>query len=249
MARTVVWFSCGAASAVAAKLAVESRQPVSVVYCDTSASESPDNRRFMADVTRWIGQPIEVIGSEKYGSVDDVIDQRRYMSGVAGALCTVELKKIPRFAYQRPDDVHVFGLTADEGPRIERFESNNPELSLWWVLQEAGLTKGDCLARIADAGIELPLLYRQGYRNNNCLGCVKATSAEYWNKVRQDYPAVFQKRCEQSRELGVTLTRWQGQRIFLDELPFMPIQQSVLENVSCGPECGLPVSADRKERT
>jgi hypothetical protein len=245
MARTVVWFSCGAASAVAAKLAVESRQPVSVVNCDMTQSESSDNPRFLADVARWIGQPIEMIRSEKYGSVDDVIDQRRYMSGVAGALCTVELKKMPRFAYQRPDDVHVFGLTADEGPRIERFEKNNPELSLWWVLQEAELTKGDCLARIADAGIELPLLYRQGYRNNNCLGCVKATSADYWAKVRQDYPAVFAKRCEQSRTLDVKLTRWRGRRIYLDQLPEIPVQPLIFENVSCGPECGLEQGGPR----
>jgi hypothetical protein len=237
--RTVVWFSCGAASAVAAKLAVEQRgDAVSVVYCDTSASESPDNPRFMRDVEQWIGRTVEVIRSDKYGSVDDVIDQRHYMSGVAGALCTVELKKIPRFAYQRPDDMHVFGYSAEEGPRIERFNANNPELSLWWVLQEAGLTKGDCLARLDDVGIELPILYRQGYRNNNCIGCVKATSSEYWNKIRADYPEVFTKRVEQSRALDVKLTRWKGERIYLDELPVVPVQMS-FENVSCGPECGI----------
>ncbi len=35
MSRIVVWFSCGAASAVAAKLAVEKYNNVMVVYCDT----------------------------------------------------------------------------------------------------------------------------------------------------------------------------------------------------------------------
>ncbi len=239
--RTVVWFSCGAASAVAAKLAVNSRQDVEVVYCDTSASEHPDNLRFLSDVERWIGQPVTIIRSETFASVDDVIEKRRYMSGIKGAPCTVEMKKVPRFNFQRPDDVHVFGLTADEAPRVARFASANHDLALWWPLVEQGITKVDCLARITAAGIALPVLYQQGYRNNNCLGCVKATSADYWNKIRADYPDVFAKRVEQSRELGVKLTRWKGQRIFLDELPNRPVRK-VRENVSCGPECGLSVA-------
>jgi 3'-phosphoadenosine 5'-phosphosulfate sulfotransferase (PAPS reductase)/FAD synthetase len=237
--RTVVWFSCGAASAVAAKIAVESRQPVEVVYCDTSASEHPDNARFLADVERWIGQSVTVIKSDKYRSVDEVIEKRRYMSGIAGALCTVELKKIPRFGFQRPDDVHVFGLTFDETERIVRFTENNHDLSLWWPLVEQELTKQDCLRRITRAGIALPVLYQQGYRNNNCIGCVKASSADYWNKIRADYPDVFAKRAAQERELGVTLAKWKGQRVYLDELPNKRVTR-VKENVSCGPECGLP---------
>jgi hypothetical protein len=55
--RRLVWFSCGAASAVAAKLAVEKYEDAcEVVYCDTMATEHPDNQRFFNDVERWIGQ-------------------------------------------------------------------------------------------------------------------------------------------------------------------------------------------------
>lgn len=65
--RIVVWFSCGAASAMAAKLAVEKYgERCIVVYCDTSKSEHPDNLRFLADVERWIGKPVLRIRSEKY---------------------------------------------------------------------------------------------------------------------------------------------------------------------------------------
>jgi hypothetical protein len=48
---------------------------------------------------------------------------------------------------------------------------------------------------------------------------VKATSPSYWNHVRQQDPDVFARRAEQSRTLGVRLVRYQGKRIFLDELP------------------------------
>lgn len=236
--RTVVWFSCGAASAVAAKLALGERPSAEIVYCDTATNEHPDNRRFFKDVEHWLGKPITVIRSAKYDSVDAVIADRQYMAGILGAPCTVELKKIPRFDWQRPDDIHVFGYTADEGPRVEKFVHNNPELNLWWVLVERGYSKMRCIREVARAGIRNPAMYALGYRNNNCLGCVKATSIEYWTKVREDFPEVFAKRCEQSRRYGARLTQLDGRRIYLDEIP--PTQRQlglVYENVSCGPEC------------
>lgn len=241
MSRTVVWFSCGAASAVAARRvcqrAITSGEDIHVVYCDTFASEHPDNMRFFQDVENWIGQPIEIIASEKYASIDDVFEKTRYMAGIKGARCTVEMKKAPRFAYQQPDDVHVFGLTADEGKRIERFEANNPELHLCWELRILNITKADCFRILQEAGIRLPVMYSLNFKNNNCIACVKATSAKYWANVRRHFPLVFAKRAEQSRRLGVRLCRYHGKRIFLDELPLDVTDLTPEEDVECGVLC------------
>jgi hypothetical protein len=65
----------------------------------------------------------------------------------------------------------------------------------------------------------LPRIYQMGYPNANCIGCVKATSATYWNHVRKMHPDVFDRRALQSREIGAKLVRWKGERMFLDELP------------------------------
>jgi 3'-phosphoadenosine 5'-phosphosulfate sulfotransferase (PAPS reductase)/FAD synthetase len=235
--RTVVWFSCGAASAVAAKIAVENGDNVHVVYCDTLAEEHPDNRMFLHRIEEWIEHPIEIIRSEKYATISDVFEQTHYMSGIKGARCTVELKKMPRFAYQEPDDLHVFGLTADESKRIANFEANNPELSLWWNLREFNMTKADCYMALKRAGIALPAMYGLGFKNNNCIGCVKATSAKYWSNVRKNFPAVFSLRARQSRDLGVRLTRIKGVRIFLDELPLDHDDLTPEEDIECGPIC------------
>lgn len=243
--RVVVWFSCGAASAVAAKLAVEKygTERVVLAYCDVLSTEHPDNARFMRDVERWVGLPVRVLRSEDYESVDDVFERTRYMAGIKGARCTVEMKKRPRFAFQRPDDVHVFGMTADEGRRIERFERNNPELSLAWLLRDGGVTKQQCYELLEAAAITLPVMYGLGFKNNNCIGCVKATSIAYWRKVREHFPETFARRARQSRELGVRLTRLRGVRIFIDEIPEDQPDEPVTEDVSCGPECGTPEEA------
>lgn len=235
--RVVVWFSCGVASAVAAKLAQQVYGQVSIVYCDLLASEHPDNRRFLLDIEHWLGCPITKIRSDKYATIDEVFMDTRYMAGINGARCTVEMKKIPRFKFQHPDDIHVFGLTEDEPKRIRQMVSNNPELNFAWLLQGQGVTKEDCKRTIIEAGIRLPTRYAQGYANNNCIGCVKATSARYWNMTRRDDPDVFARRSQQSRELGVRLVRVRGVRVYLDELPSDYLPSEPLEDVSCGPEC------------
>lgn len=239
MSRVLVWFSCGAASACAAKLAVDKygHENTHVVYCNTLATEHPDNARFMADVAKWIGHTIEIIGSEKYATVDEVFEKERYMAGIKGARCTVEMKKIPRFEYQQYGDLHVFGLTADEGARIRRFVENNPDLRLEWNLRDECITKEECYKLLTDGGIALPVMYSLGFKNNNCIGCVKATSAKYWALVRKHFPVVFWRRAKQSRDLGVRLVRYHGVRIFLDELPDPITDKTPQEDIECGPIC------------
>lgn len=236
--RVLSWFSCGAASAVAAKLTIEKYgERAQVVYCDTFASEHEDNRRFFEDCERWFGQPIAVIRSKKYETVDDVFARERYMAGVAGAKCTVEMKKVPRVDFQRESDTHVFGYTAEEWRRAERFEENNPDLAVEWVLIEAHVTKAECLRRLKAAGIALPAMYALGFEHNNCLGCVKSQSPGYWNKIRRLFPDVFERRVLQSRLLGVKLAKVNEERVFLDEIPLDDTTPD--DDIDCGPVCQL----------
>jgi 3'-phosphoadenosine 5'-phosphosulfate sulfotransferase (PAPS reductase)/FAD synthetase len=241
--RILVWFSCGAASAVAADLTIKlygSKNDVVVVNCDTRADEHPDNYRFCSDVERWLEQDITYIKSDKFTRVDDVFERTRYMAGVAGARCTTELKKLPRHAFARPDDYHVFGFTSDETKRINAFKLRNPELHLLWPLLDHNITKADSYRILQEANIELPTMYKLGFNNNNCIGCVKSTSPWYWQQIRAHFPEHFKSRASRSRSLNVRLIEYKGQRIFLDELPDQPYKYrgNAIENISCGPDCG-----------
>jgi hypothetical protein len=239
--RVLVWYSDGAASACAAKLAVAKYGTAcEVVKCDTTASEHPDNERFRADVEQWIGRPVTLIRSERYATVDEVFERRRYMAGISGAICTTELKKVVRLAYQRPDDTHVFGYTADEAKRIADFGANNPELACDWILRDQWVRKADCYRMLREAGIALPAMYALGYDHNNCLGCVKATSPGYWNRIRRDFPEVFARRAAQSRGIGVRLVRIEGERRYLDELPPDAGLGKGDGDIECGPFCHMP---------
>lgn len=219
-----VWFSCGAASAVAAYYTLREFGE----KCDVRILNSPvveegaDNRRFLADCEAWLGVKIESVTNPKYptNSAFDVWERRKAMSFPAGAPCTIELKKEARYLWEVANnpDYHVLGFTVDEKKRHERFTFTERS-NVLPVLIDAGLTKYDCLRIIREAGIKLPEAYRLGYPNANCRGCVKATSPTYWNLVRRVDPDAFASRAEQSRRLGVRLVRVNNARIFLDELP------------------------------
>lgn len=208
-ARIVCWFSAGAASAVAAKLTLveHGHENVVIAYTDPG-SEHPDNRRFIDDCIRWFDHEVIILKSDRYANVDEVIEKRRFLNGPQGALCTVELKKKLRQAFQLFTDKQVFGYTADkaDAARADRFRVNNVEVDLVTPLIERGLTKSDCLAMIDAAGIELPAMYKLGYQNNNCIGCVKG-GIGYWNKIRRDFPEVFWRRARQERDIGASMLK------------------------------------------
>lgn len=240
----LAWFSCGSASAVAAKLAVgRYGARCEVLYCDTSKYEHPDNLRFLGDVERWLGTPVKILRSETYADIFDVFRRTGWLVGPNGARCTTELKKNVRVAYQRPDDLHVFGLTADERQRAETFLRTNHDLRIELPLVDEGISKAQCHRRIAAAGIEAPAMYRLGYANSNCIGCVKGGSG-YWNKIRKDFPEAFDRMARMERELDAAICKTEPTvngkrlrlRVFLDELP-PDAQDDLPLDMECGVVC------------
>lgn len=217
--RVVAWFSCGAASAVATKMAISQygSDRVTIAYIDVG-SEHPDNWKFLRDCEQWFGQPITILKNPKYKDTWDVWSRERFIMSPRGAPCTKLLKKAVRQRYEDFDDIQVFGYTSEEKNRAESFAEQNFEVMADFNLITAGLSKPDCLAMLDRAGIEIPTMYRLGYPNNNCIGCPKGGMG-YWNKIRVDFPDIFARMAELQRELNCYFwTEEDGTPIFLDEL-------------------------------
>ena len=104
------------------------------------------------------------------------------------------------------------------------------------------MTKDNCYTVLRNFGIKLPVMYSLGFKNNNCIGCVKATSAVYWDKIRTHFPEVYARRNIQSKELGVRLARYKGKRIFLSELPMINEDKTPEADIECGPVCLAEIS-------
>jgi hypothetical protein len=244
--RIAVWFSRGAASAVAAKLSVVkwARDHEVRVLTTPIKEEDEGNYRFEKDVEKWLDHPIEHVTHPDFptGSAKDVWGKTKAMSFPTGAPCTRLLKRESRQIWENSNcpDWHVFGFTADEQKRHDRFVLTERS-NVLPVLIYHKLTKEHCYDLLRRASIAPPRVYSWGLPNANCLGCVKATSPTYWNLIRDVAPEVFQDRAEQSRQLNVRLARHKGKRVFLDELPpdakGRPLKSMSLE---CGIICEEP---------
>jgi hypothetical protein len=207
--RIVCWFSCGAASAVATKLAIAEnagKLPLVIAYTEVM-EEHPDNKRFLAECEKWFGQDIVILGNDYYKRSIYETFKTSAMNIRGAAPCTRVLKKQVRERYEQVGDRQVFGYTAEEQQRYDRFIDANNEVDVWVPLIEKGLNKVDCLAMLQNAGIDLPEMYKLGYLNNNCIGCVKGGMG-YWNKIRVDFPEQFDRMAK--------LERFKKQTIFKD---------------------------------
>lgn len=250
--RYVCQFSCGASSAVAARLTVAEYGDSNLVEVVNAlvAEEHPDNRRFLADCESWIGRPIHVVQDVAHGaSARALFRRRRYLKGRSGAPCSKTLKRNVLDAWQartRVDgvrDVVVLGYDADEQERLDLWIDANPDRDVIAPLITAGLRKPDILALVQRAGIELPMMYRLGYHNANCIGCVKG-GAGYWNKIRRDFPEAFEEMAaiEESIGPGARLLRHRGgplkgKRFYLRELPPDAGNYPQEPAIECGAAC------------
>lgn len=202
--RIVCQFSCGAASAVATKLALAeygATHDVQIVNAFL-ANEHQDNRRFLADCEGWFGREIVQLRDEKYGAdALEVFRRERFMKNRYGAACTKLLKRRLLDTWKQPGDIMVFGFTAEEADRLDDFRERNPDRPAIAPLIERGLGKDDCKAMVQRAGIELPFMYRMGYENANCIGCVKGGEG-YFRAIREDFPEQFEALCQIQDDLG-----------------------------------------------
>lgn len=252
MSRIVCWFSCGAASACATKLVLQSNDPRKegreiVIARNWLKEEHTDNDRFQADCEAWFGQKVIHVTNEEYhGSVMEVQAGVKAIRFPHGAPCTRILKKEMRKAFQRPDDLHVFGLHIGEDTRIDAFLDDEPNVRFWLPLVEMNMNKADCHEMVAAQGIEQAAMYRLGYKNNNCIGCVKGGQG-YWNKIRRDFPHVFERQAKMERILGTSVIRKEGAKtadgkrtslpLYLDELDPAAGRYETEPSIKCGIIC------------
>lgn len=239
----IAWWSAGITSAVACRLALEKYENVKLVYIHIG-SHHKDSLRFKEDCEKWYGREIEIWQNKKYKDHIHVVRKERYVNGPGGAKCTSVLKKDVRAEVESSTDFYnqVFGFefTPKEVNRAIRWQEQWPHTKPLFPLIENKLDKNQCAGIIESAGIKIPEMYRLGYNNNNCIGCVKGGQG-YWNKIRVDFPEVFKAMAEAEREIGATCLKTKTEKkLYLDKLnPKAGRKDDIVL-----PECGIFCQVD-----
>ena len=209
----VSWFSAGVSSFIAAY--IEKNNLDKIIYTHIE-DQHEDTIRFLKDCEKVLGKEIEILQSP-YKNVNNVIKQFRFINSPYGAKCTQILKKRVRkeWEYEHREDnlIYIWGYDIEEKHRADRLLELMPQFEHRFPLIERSLTKEDCHGILKQLGIKRPAMYDLGYRNNNCVGCVKGGMG-YWNRIRKDFPEVFKARAELEREIGASCIKG----VYLDEL-------------------------------
>lgn len=228
--KTVAWFSGGVSSFISMYLM---KDEIDEIYYLDVKEQHPDTYRFMADCERVLGRKFTILKNEKTHSAVEIIRKRRYINGPSGAPCTSELKRKVRQRWeQTQDDLlrYVWGYDSEEKHRAERLLQTTPEHEHVFPLIDAMLTKDEVHGLLERLGIKRPLMYELGFRNNNCVGCVKGGMG-YWNMIRKHFPERFYEMAAIEREIGATCIKG----VYLDELD---PERGRIEDEVMG-ECGI----------
>ena len=235
----VCWMSAGVSSFIAGYLVRETVDEF--IYIDI-ADQHPDSLRFIKDCEKALGKPIKILRSSEYDSVEEAIRAAGVIRMVSGfAPCTAWLKKRVRKQWELEHSdyeiTYVWGFDLNEKRRAENVVDTMIEFNHEFPLIDNNLSKQDCHAIAAKLGIKRPVMYDMGYNNNNCIGCVKGGMG-YWNKIRVDFPEVFESRAKLERDIGASCING----CFLDELD--PSRGRMSDEImqDCGIFCELALN-------
>lgn len=205
----ICWWSGGITSAVACKIAIDiyGVSRCRVIMIDTR-NEHYDTYRFKDDCEKWYGVDIESITAigGKYESIQDVWRSHKSLNVATGAICSTMLKRRVREDWQKENDYthQVFGFEFDkkEFNRAISMKLNHPKSKPIFPLMMFGYNKEMCLHIVSEAGIEVPMMYKFGFQNNNCFGtgCVQG-GIGYWQKMKMDFPNKFDDMADMEHEL------------------------------------------------
>lgn len=157
---------------------------MTLLYADTRY-EDPDLYRFLEEAHRHLVGAEQVV-LDQGEDIWDVFARKRYIGNTRIDPCSYYLKRVPMREWLEKhcdpaDTICYLGIDWTESHRYEK------ALKYWhpWLV-EAPLceppyyTKDQINARLAELGVELPALTREGFPHNNCGGgCVKGGQGHF----------------------------------------------------------------------
>lgn len=211
----VCWISAGVSSFIAGYLERDTIDKF--IYIDID-DQHPDSMRFIKDCEKVLGKEIEVLKSSEYNTVEDCIRTAGITKMPYGfAPCTNWLKKRVRKQWEEAhkdyEITYVWGMDCNEKHRAENLIETMIEFNHCFPLIDKGFSKVDAHGLSRMLGVKRPYMYDLGYNNNNCIGCIKGGMG-YWNKIRVDFPDVFESRAKLERDIGHSILK----ECYLDEL-------------------------------
>jgi len=213
-------FSGGIGSWATAKRVVDKYGPENVILLFSDVKGDTDNPHIGEDedTYRFIDQAAKQLGAELIKVVDgrniwEVFKDQRFLGNSRVAPCSHHLKQKPakKWIHENttPGDAVIYvGIDWTETHRLAAVQRGYaPWLVDAPLTQEPYLTKEQLIEWASSEGLDIPKLYKLGFKHNNCGGgCVRAGQAQFKHLLdtMPDRYAVWEEQEEKMRDyLGV----------------------------------------------
>ena len=193
MSRNIIALSGGIASSVVADLVLQQIPESELIFTDTKW-EDADLFRFLKDLElKWNK---EIIFLEDGRSPEELAYDKNFLMNNRVPFCSSELKAKVLQAYVEKGDTVFFGIGIEEKRRVIRISEIYESLGVnaRFTLIEKGFSNIEVNDIFKSWNILEPLLYRQGFKHNNCSGgCVRAGEGN-WIHLLKMRPEVYAER-------------------------------------------------------
>lgn len=138
------------------------------------------------------------MGEGEYKNIEDIWIKHLSLNVATGAICSTIAKRKVRENWQKTNEYshQVFGFEFEkkEFNRAMGMKMNHPKSKPIFPLLMMGYDKKDCLELIKQWGLDIPMMYKLGFKNNNCFntGCVQG-GIGYWQKMKKEFPEKYYK--------------------------------------------------------
>lgn len=204
--RVIVALSGGIASAWCGEWALrEFPKDKVILYFNDTKWEHKDLYRFLKDLEKFWKHEITYDSDGR--SVEDVFFDSNAIANDRMPFCSRILKAERLQKFYEHNDLIIFGIGIKEKHRAERIinvyknvsETTGKNVFLRFPLIQNKVTEQEMKSWLKSINIEMPELYKLGFKHNNCSGgCVRATIKQ-WIHLYKVLPEIYSQR-EQAEE-------------------------------------------------
>jgi len=178
-----------------------------ILYFNDTKWEHPDLYRFLSDLENYFDHKITLDSDGR--SPEELFYDNNALANDRMPFCSRILKAERLQRFYKDGDTLVFGIGIGETHRANRLDDvyqmvamkKDKQSELLFPLIQENKTNEQINDFLRNVGIEEPLLYRLGFKHNNCSGgCVRA-GKKHWKLLYEKLPEVYADRARVEREV------------------------------------------------
>jgi hypothetical protein len=228
MKRHIVCVSGGVASAVVAKWVKDNIDGEIIYYFNDVLWEDWDLYRFLYELETELD--IKLTRDNDGRNPEQVFYDSKMLGSNRTPICSKILKGHKLQKFVKDGDTLYFGIDIQEIRRSKGIIDIYKTLNCKCVfpLIDNYIFRDQQFEIIKRLGIQIPRMYLDGFKHNNCAGgCVRA-GANQWKSLLKTYPEVFEDRERVEREFTI----WNNQRRLEKDPSYNPREYHFMKDIS-----------------